>query len=165
MSSHVVSSFEDLQALLGKELGPGTWSEISAEQAHTFRTVCDSGPFKCAAERNQISATCPTFASGSLLLSLLGRLRGSIDGLQFNYPSKMNIFYGFDTVRFFEPVRVPARVRLHLMIVDAKMLDGAVIHAVYGHRLETSHGHIALAAHTINRIHLSEQTFKERDVY
>lgn len=156
MSLPVISTYDDLQAVLGKDLGPGDWSHISEEQAQLFETICLAGPFDFARKSRDCTTTRPAFADGSLLLSLLGRLRTNIAGLRFDYPSRMNIFYGFDKVRFFDPVRVPATVRLHLRIVDARMIDPGTIHVVYGHRLETSEGRTALLANAINRIYLKE---------
>jgi acyl dehydratase len=107
----------------------------------------------------------PAFVSGALLLSLLGRLRSTMENVRFAYASTMSIFYGFDNVRFFEPVPAPVTIRLHLRIVDAKMLDRSTLHVVYGHRLETRQGATALTADAINRIHLRAGFIEKTDVH
>lgn len=154
MTPIVISTYNDLRAVLGRDLGVGAWVEIAPDQVARFASACRGGRFQ------QFTEDGPTVAGGShqlgelLLLSLLGRLRSTMESVKFSYASTMNIFYGYDNVRFFDRLSTPAKIRLHLKVVDAKLLDDSTIHAIYGHRLETSEGHTALTADVINRIHL-----------
>lgn len=154
MRSRVISTCADLQALLAKDLGPGAWSQISEEQARRFEAARRAGPHDTG---RRCSKSRPALVDGALLLSLLGRLRASIEDLRFEFPSRMNLLYGFDDVRFSDPVPAPVMIRLFLRIVDVKLLEPGTIHVVYAHRLETSEGLTILEANAINRIYLQEQ--------
>ncbi len=155
MNSLVISSYADLRAVEGQELGPGTWSQISEEQCRRFDLICRSGRFdadECGGSTSTSVITAPN-VDGAVLLALLGKFRRTID-VVFDYPSRMNLFYGFDNVRFVHLVPVAAVVRLHLRVVEAKMLEPSTIHVVYGHRLELDDGRTALVADVINRVYL-----------
>jgi acyl dehydratase len=154
LNTRVISTYGDLRAVLGQDLGPGRWFQISKEQVRLFEMIRSPGLFVSVQKGSNFSTWGPAYADGSLLLAFLGRLRSSIEAISFNFPSQMNIFYGFDRIRFFDPVRVPTMVRLHLKVVEVKPIDPKIIHVVYGHRLETDDGRTALIADAINRIYL-----------
>lgn len=151
MRARVISTYDDLRGLLGEDLGPGGWSNISEERARLFQAACSDGPFVARIDADRPT---PRMVDAGLLISLLGPLRASIEGLCFDFASRMNVFYGFDSVRIFEPLLLPAIIRLHLRIVEAKLLDPGIVHVVYRNRLETSDGVTALTADVINRIYL-----------
>lgn len=153
MTPIVIANYDDLRGLLGRDLGCGDWFEIGPDQADRFAAACKRDASKLEDVRLTSSPRSERL-SPLLLLSLLGRLRSTMEGVKFAYPSTMNIFYGYDNVRFLDPLAAPATIRLNLKVVDAKLLDDRTIHAVYGHRLEASDGRVALTADVINRIHL-----------
>jgi hypothetical protein len=152
---HVISTYEALRAVLCRDFGPGQWSRIGTEQVRLFERVRRAGSFGTGEEDGSDPGRAPD-ADGLLLLSLLGGLRARIDSLQFRFPSRMTVFYGFDNIRFSDPVPVPARVRLHLTVVDAALRGPEIIRVAYRHRLEIPGGRIVLSADAINQIYLNE---------
>ena len=154
MTPVVISTYDDLRAALGKELGSGDWVKIEPDQVARFASACRNGRFHQFDEDALPCSGNSDLLGKLLLLSLLGRLRSTMESVKFSYASTMNIFYGYDNVRFFGGLSTPATIRLHLNIVEARLLGDSAIHAVYGHRLEMSDGRTALTADVINRIYL-----------
>jgi acyl dehydratase len=118
-------AYKLLSEAVGKPEGAGEWFEITQERINDFADVTEDHQFihvdpKQAAE---LSPWGTTIAHGFLTLSLLTFLSGSIeqppeqlDGIV------MGVNYGFDKVRFINPVKVGSRIRVSsvLAAVDRK---------------------------------------------
>ena len=103
-----VEEIEQLKELIGQELGPTEWVEITQEDIDRFADVSrdhqwiHTDPERAAKE----SPYGTTVAHGNLTLSLVDSFRPQL--IQ-NRGVKMGINYGFDKVRF--PAAVPAGTR------------------------------------------------------
>ena len=157
MSGHVITSYEELAALVGKDLGASDWAGIEQAQVDAFgAAVEDTQWIHCDSRRaEQESPFGQTIVHGMLMLALLSKFRGLLQGFKLEIPARMGVFYGLNKVRFVSPVMVGARVRVHLKIAEARLVEPKVIHLVYGHTMEVEgQGRPAMVAETINRLYL-----------
>jgi acyl dehydratase len=124
-----VNGIEELRELIGRELGPTKWLEISQEDIDKFAEVSrDHQWIHVDTERAaRESPYGTTVAHGDLTLSLIEHLRPQL--IQ-NTGVKMGINYGFDKVRF--PAAVPAgsRVRARAEIASVEELGEGWWHVV-----------------------------------
>ena len=108
----------DLPSLIGKELDPTDWYEITQERVDRFAEATDDFQFiHVDAEMAGKTPFGGTIAHGYLTLSLLPVLT-SQSGVRPD-DAAMTINYGSDGFRFLAPVRVGKRIRLRRTIVDA----------------------------------------------
>jgi acyl dehydratase len=124
-----VEGIEQLQELIGQELGPTEWLEITQEDIDKFADVSrDHQWIHVDTERAaKESPYGTTVAHGDLTLSLIESLRPQ---LIRNTGVKMGINYGFDKVRF--PAAVPAgsRIRARAEVASVKELGDGWWHVV-----------------------------------
>jgi acyl dehydratase len=156
MTVRTIRSFEDMREVVGLDLGTSDWLRIDQPQVDRFgEAVDDTQWIHCDPERaKRESPFGGTIVHGMLQLALLSKLRASIQTVHFEIPSRMGVFYGVDRVRFVNPVLVGARVRLHLKIKEARLVEPTVIHVVYEQVLEVEgKDKPALVAETVNRIY------------
>jgi len=108
----------DLPSLIGEELEPTDWFEITQERVDQFAAATDDFQFiHVDAEQAAKTPFGGTIAHGYLTLSLLPVLT-SQSGVRPE-DAAMTINYGSDGFRFLAPVRVGKRVRLRRSVVDA----------------------------------------------
>jgi len=107
----------ELPALVGKELGPSPWLEITQERVNQFADATGDHQF-IHVDPTRAAAT-PfggTIAHGFLTLSLIPMLTApsavQVEGLT------MSVNYGSDKVRFLQPVRVGAHIRSRQQLLE-----------------------------------------------
>jgi acyl dehydratase len=124
-----VKGVEGLKGLLGKEVGPTEWRDVTQEDIDLFaRLSGDDQWIHVDTERAaKESPYGTTVAHGNLTLSLVDHFRSK---LIRNSGVKMGINYGFDRVRF--PAAVPAgsRVRARAEVVSVEELGDGWWHVV-----------------------------------
>lgn len=108
---------ENLTTLIGKELEPSSWMEITQERVNRFADATDDHQFiHVDPEKAAQTPFGGPIAHGFLTLSLIPHLTAekaiNPEGLV------MGINYGSDKVRFLQPVRVGSRIRAHQKILD-----------------------------------------------
>ena len=108
----------DLPSLIGQELAPSSWLEITQERVNQFADATNDHQFIHIDEEK--AAQTPfggTIAHGFLTLSLVSFLTAEksrkIEG------AAMVINYGSDRVRFLQPVRVGSRIRARQVLMEA----------------------------------------------
>ena len=109
---------EELKSSIGKELGRSEWLTIDQQRINQFADCTGDHQFiHVDPEKAKQTPFGSTIANGFLSLSLIPLLMdGSMvvpEGL------KMAINYGFDSVRFIQPVKVDSKVRLVATLLDA----------------------------------------------
>jgi len=109
----------DLPDLVGKEIGVSRWIEVDQKRIDVFADVTEDPQFihidpERAAKETPFGGT---IAHGFLSLSLLSPmamdLGFSLEGIA------MGINYGFDKIRFLQPVRAGKKVRGRFVLEDA----------------------------------------------
>ena len=106
------TTFDEVAAAAGEELGTSAWVEITQERVDTFADATgDHQWIHVDAERSAEGPFGGTIAKGYLTLSMVPWLGSEVFALD-TPGAKLN--YGVNKVRFPNPVRVGKRVRAHV---------------------------------------------------
>ena len=114
---------EGVKALIGKEIGPGEWREVTQEQIDAFAELSgDHQWIHVDVERaKRESPFGTTVAHGNLTLSM-------IDGFRLELISSsgftLGVNYGWNKVRFPAPVPAGSRVRARAEVVSVDDVGG-----------------------------------------
>src|ERR1700710_1981233 len=110
----VFSSFEEIEAATGEELGTSEWVTIEQERVDQFAEATgDHQWIHVDVERAKDGPFGGTIAHGYLTLSLVPWLGSQVFALE-TPGTKLN--YGVNKVRFPNPVRVGSRIRARVKI-------------------------------------------------
>ena len=122
--SNVISSFEDLKALEGMEVGVSDWFQITQDQINQFADVTlDHQWIHVDVERAQKEMPGgTTIAHGYLTLSMIPAMTAGF--LEFTN-LKMGINYGLNKVRFMNMVAVDSRIRARSVVQTVRQRSGA----------------------------------------
>ena len=122
--SNVISSFEDLKALEGLEVGVSDWFQITQDQINQFADVTlDHQWIHVDVERAQKEMPGgTTIAHGYLTLSMIPAMTAGF--LEFTN-LKMGINYGLNKVRFTSMVAVDSRIRARSVVQAVRQRSGA----------------------------------------
>jgi len=134
MSKVSISSFEELEKLIGHELGVSEYHEFTQEQINLFAdATLDHQWIHIDQEKaKKESPFGDTIAHGYLTLSLLPHLWNQIIEVK---NLKLQVNYGIEKFKFNQPVLVNSRVRLVARLNNAVNLRG-VTKANIGVKLE-----------------------------
>ncbi|MEO0440715.1 MAG: MaoC family dehydratase [Pseudomonadota bacterium] len=110
---------EELESWKGKEVGVSDWFEASQDRINKFADCTEDHQFIHVDE--EAAAKTPfggTIAHGLLTLSLMPAMSYGVTlGLE---GTVMGINYGYDKVRFLNPVRAGSKIRARHVLVDAQ---------------------------------------------
>jgi acyl dehydratase len=124
-----IDGIDGLKALVGEEIGPTDWLEVTQEDIDKFAEVSRDDQWihvdRERAERESPFGT--TIAHGNLTLSLTDGFRRELIEQR---GVKLGVNYGFDKVRFPAPVPVGSRVRCSARVVSVDQLEGGWWHVV-----------------------------------
>ncbi len=134
MSKVIIKSFEELEKLIGSELGISEYHQFTQEQINLFAdaTLDHQWIHVDAQKAQKESPFGNTIAHGYLTLSILPHLWNQIVDVQ---NLKLQVNYGIEKLKFNQPVVVNSRVRLHARVINAVNLRG-VCRANIGVKLE-----------------------------
>ena len=122
---HVISSFEDLKALEGLEVGVSDWLLISQEHINQFANLTHDHQWIHVdverAKKEMPGGT--TIAHGYLTLSMIPAMTAGF--LEFTN-LKMGINYGLNRVRFTNMVAVDSRIRARSVVKTVKQRSEAM---------------------------------------
>ena len=125
--SNAAKAFEAMKANEGKDEGHGDWFEITQDQINQFADVTLDHQFIHIDPERATPLFGGTIAHGFLTLSMLVHLTESIE--QELPPLEgvmMGINYGFDKVRFLNPVNSGKKVRAHSVISKVELKGAAI---------------------------------------
>src|SRR3954451_8940304 len=123
MATVQVEGIDGLKALLGKQVGPSEWREVTQEDINTFAELSgDDQWIHVDVERaKNESPFGTTVAHGNLTLSM-------IDGMRLELLSstgfKLGVNYGWNRVRFPVPVPAGARIRTPAELTEVEDVGG-----------------------------------------
>ena len=134
MSKVIIKSFEQLEQLIGSDLGISDYHQFTQEQINLFAdaTIDHQWIHIDEEKAKNESPFGTTIAHGYLTISILPHLWNQIVDVQ---NLKLQVNYGIEKLKFNAPVKVNDKVRLHAKVVDAKNLRGTV-KATIGIKLE-----------------------------
>jgi len=118
-----VSGVEGLKGLVGQEIGPGEWREVTQEMIDTFAELSgDDQWIHVDVERaKRESPFGTTVAHGNLTLSMIdGFRRDLISSSGF----ALGVNYGWNKVRFPAPVPAGSRVRAKAEVLEVEDAGG-----------------------------------------
>tara|TARA_B100001765_G_scaffold125165_1_gene78257 strand:+ start:685 stop:1146 length:462 start_codon:yes stop_codon:yes gene_type:complete len=122
---HVISSFEDLKALEGLEVGVSDWLLISQESINQFANLTHDHQWIHVdverAKKEMPGGT--TIAHGYLTLSMIPAMTAGF--LEFTN-LKMGINYGLNRVRFTNMVAVDSRIRARSVVKTVRQRSEAI---------------------------------------
>ena len=108
---------EDLSSLVGRDLEPSPWIEITQERVNQFAEATNDFQFiHVDPEKAAQTPFGGPIAHGFLSLSLLSYLNAQ--NAIFPENMVMSINYGSDKVRYLLPVRVGKRIRSHQKVLE-----------------------------------------------
>lgn len=115
-----ISSTDDAVRLLGRELGPSDWMEVTQENVDLFgRSVDDWHWAHNDPERAARGLFGTPIAHAHMTLASLPHLRESL----LTVSSGEFMFYGYNRVRFPKPVPVGARIRMHVVVTAVDPIE------------------------------------------
>ena len=112
-----VEGIKGLRSLVGKQVGPGEWREVTQEMIDEFAELSgDDQWIHVDVERAKSESPFgTTIAHGNLTLSMIDGFRS---GLMESSGFKMGVNYGWNKVRFPAPVPSGSRIRASLETVS-----------------------------------------------
>ena len=131
MSEAAAKAFPLYQADVGNDEGTGDWFEVTQEQVDRFADVTHDHQFiHVDPEAAKATPFGTTIAHGFLTLSMLVHLsagaseappdRAKLDGVV------MGINYGFNKVRFVNPVKVGSRIRARGVTANVELKGNSI---------------------------------------
>src|SRR5713226_10222047 len=118
-----VETPKDLLGLVGRELGPSDWIEVTQERVDKFADATGDHQWIHVdverAKRDMPGGK--TIAHGYLTLSLVPRLAATLMRVE---KRRHGVNYGSNKVRFISPVPAGARIRLRQRIAGAEEVTG-----------------------------------------
>jgi acyl dehydratase len=131
MSEKAEKAFVLFEEAVGNESATGDWMEIDQEIVNQFADVTHDHQFiHVDPERAKATPFGGPIAHGFLTLSLLTHLGASAnpedpDPARFDGVI-MGVNYGFDKVRFINPVPVGSRIRVHSLLSKVELKGNAI---------------------------------------
>lgn len=131
MSENVENAFALFREVEGKESATGDWMEVSQEIINQFADVTLDHQFiHIDPERAKQGPFGATIAHGFLTLSMLTHLSASANPENPN-PARfaglmMGINYGFEKIRFINPVKAGSRIRVHSLLSKVELKGNAI---------------------------------------
>jgi len=126
MSSKAEAAYELYKSAVGEAEGTGDWFEVDQDRINQFADVTFVHLFIHAAPEKaaQLSPWKVPIAHGFLTLSLLTHLSGSIKQPPERFDGiLMGVNYGFDKVRFINPVKVGSKIRASSVLASVDLKD------------------------------------------
>ena len=122
----IYASIEALRKTIGKEAGVSDWLLVSQEMINQFADATgDHQWIHLDAERAKAESPFgTTIAHGFLTMSLLVQLMA--DAVQIEEQPRLSVNYGFNRLRFVSPVPSNSRIRVRVVTMSVKDVDGGV---------------------------------------
>lgn len=130
MSENAQKAFEIWKSVEGSEESTGEWMVMTQDRINQFADVTEDHQFiHVDPEAAKATPFGTTIAHGFLTLSMLTHLDAispkPSDKSRYN-GIVMGINYGFDKVRFPNPVKVDSKIRLHSVLSKVELKGNAV---------------------------------------
>jgi acyl dehydratase len=124
-----IQGAEGLREMIGLEIGPSDWREVTQEDINDFARLCgDDQWIHVDVERaKKESPFGTTVAHGNYTLSCIDGFRKS---MMRSTGFKLGVNYGWNKVRFPAPVPIPSRIRARAQIVEVEDVPGGWVQVV-----------------------------------
>jgi acyl dehydratase len=129
--SAVITSVDELKALIGKETRVGDWHTVTQDEVNQFAEATgDHQWIHVDVERAKNGPFGGTIAHGFWTLSAAPFIMRGGEGVQVRLPSRMGVNYGLNRVRFMSPVHVGKRIRGRAKLVSVEEVQPKVIQQI-----------------------------------
>jgi acyl dehydratase len=118
-----VNGIDELRELVGREVGPGSWREVTQQDIDDFARLSGDDQW-IHVDVDRARSESPfgtTVAHGNLTLSMIDGFRKE---LMRSSGFKLGVNYGWNKVRFPAPVPVGSRLRMKLELTDVEDVGG-----------------------------------------
>ena len=127
----VITTVDQLKALVGKETRVGDWHLVTQEEVNQFAEATgDHQWIHVDVERAKNGPFGGTIAHGFWTLSAAPFIMRGGEGIQVRLPSRMGVNYGLNRVRFMSPVHVGKRIRGRAKLVSVEEVQPKVIQQI-----------------------------------
>ena len=118
-----INGIDELNSMVGQEVGPSDWREVTQEDINTFAEICgDDQWIHVDVERaKRESPFGTTVAHGNLTLSMIDGFRRELIA---SSGFKLGVNYGWNRVRFPAPVPAGSRLRAKGEVVSVEEVGG-----------------------------------------
>ena len=139
MALVTTNGIEDLKGLIGQEIGPSEWREVTQEDIDLFAKLSgDDQWIHVDVERAKTDSPFgTTVAHGNLTLSMIDGFRKS---LMESTGFKLGVNYGWNKVRFPAPVPTGSRLRATAEIMSVDDVGGGWVQVVTKFTVEAEGG-------------------------
>jgi acyl dehydratase len=128
-------SLGDVRGLIGEEVGLSDWIRVDQTMIQSFADATDDHQFiHVDPDRAALTPFGGTIAHGFLTLSLLSTM--NFNCLPKVREQTMAINYGFDAVRFVNPVKVNSRIRGRFKLAEARFRAAGMLMITYDVSIE-----------------------------
>ncbi|MGP4016574.1 MaoC family dehydratase [Saccharopolyspora sp. 5N708] len=129
-----VNGLDEIKGLVGRELGPGDWLEITQGRVNTFADATDDHQWiHLDVDRAKSGPFGGTIAHGYLTLALLIPMYTELLEIR---GVGMSVNYGLEKVRFPSPVPVGGKIRLAGKVVSVEEVTGNGVQMVLDFTVE-----------------------------
>ena len=139
MPTNGEKAYELYQAAIGQPEGTGEWFEIDQERINAFAEVTEDRQF-IHVDPEQCKALSPwgvPIAHGFLTLSLLTKLAETVPQAPERFEGiLMGVNYGFEKVRFVNPVKVGSKVRASAVLTAVEAKDANTLQVTKTYTVE-----------------------------
>jgi len=126
MATNAEQAYETFNAAIGQPAQTGDWLEITQDRINQFADVTEDHQFIHVdpEQAAQLSPWKVPIAHGFLTLSMLTKLEGSVPKDPAGYQGiMMGVNYGFEKVRFINPVKVNSKIRASSTVKAVELKD------------------------------------------
>ncbi|MBK5110712.1 MAG: MaoC family dehydratase [Thermoleophilia bacterium] len=136
MERLTIDGLDSVSGLIGREVGPTDWREVSQDMINRFAELSgDHQWIHVDIERAKTESPFgTTVAHGNLTLSMIDGFREQLFEVAGGF--KLGVNYGWDRVRFPSPVPAGSKVRARAELVSSEVLDSGWVHNVTRFKLE-----------------------------
>ena len=126
MTTKAEAAYELFKAAIGQDEGTGDWLQVDQDRINQFADVTEDHQFIHVDPEacKELSPWGVPIAHGFLTLSLLVKLSESIPQPAERFDGiVMGVNYGFEKVRFINPVKVGSRIRAKSVVSSVDLKD------------------------------------------
>ena len=126
MTTKAEAAYELFKSAIGQDEGTGEWLQVDQERINSFADVTEDHQFIHVDPEacKELSPWGVPIAHGFLTLSLLVKLSASIPQPPERFDGiVMGVNYGFEKVRFINPVKVGSRIRAKSVVSSVDLKD------------------------------------------
>jgi acyl dehydratase len=126
MTTKAEAAYELFKSAIGQDEGTGDWLKVDQDRINSFADVTEDHQFIHVDPEacKELSPWGVPIAHGFLTLSLLVKLSASIPQPPERFDGiAMGVNYGFEKVRFINPVKVGSRIRAKSVVSSVDLKD------------------------------------------